>query len=81
MEVWASEVVIEDEDFILGGRVWFGAEMRVEREGLPPIPRAWIQQTHHRGVGGTPLSMTHLGKVVLFFSQGLRTGSGGTGNK
>lgn len=80
MEGWASEVVTEDDDFILGETVGFGAEMRLERaclplhqHGVPPCSRP----IHLLGVRGAPALMTHLGKVVLFFSQGLRTGSGG----
>ena len=85
VEGWASEVVTEEDDFILGELVWFGAEMRLERGSASPA-------SHSRGHtvflptnlanstilgGGAPVLMAHLGKVVLFFSQGLRTDSGG----
>lgn len=32
---WASEVVTEGDDFILGEAVWFGTDMRLERACRP----------------------------------------------
>lgn len=78
-------MVTEEDDFILGELVWFGVEMRLERGSASPA-------SHSRGHtvflptnlanstilgGGAPVLMAHLGKVVLFFSQGLRTDSRG----
>ena len=62
--------------------VWDGNEVK---EGLPPLPpiqgtscsSLQIRPIQLLWAGGAPALMAHLGKVVLFFSQGLRTGSGG----
>lgn len=82
MEGWASEVVTEDDDFILEGLVWNRDEVR---EGRCP-PLSWSrgytvfplgqEKSSTLLRGGFPKLMVYLGKVVLFFSQGLRTDSG-----
>lgn len=82
VEGWASEVINEDDDFILRDRVRFGTETRLERACLPfqgstLCSSLQIWQIQPLWVGGAPALIAHLGKVVLFFSQGLRTGSGG----
>lgn len=76
VEEWASEAATEDNDFILEGSVWFGTQIKLEGGFASPV-------FHSRGhivflfwAGGAPKWVAHLGKVVLFFSQGLRTGSG-----
>lgn len=78
-------MVTEEDDFILGEVAWCGAETRLERGSASPA-------SHSRGHtvflptnlasptlsgGRAPVLMAHLGKVVLFFSQGLRTDSVG----
>lgn len=75
----------EEDDFILGEVAWCGAETRLERGSASPashsrghtvfLPTNLASPTLSRG--GAPVLMAHLGKVVLFFSQGLRTDSGG----